>query len=63
MEYRKAAVTKHGGPSVLKLVAGGEQPEPGPDEVLVRVKTAGVALAHQMMGERRFAGKLVLITD
>jgi NADPH:quinone reductase len=59
---RAIQVTEFGGPEVLRLVDVPE-PEPGPDEVLIRVARAGINFAdtHQRRNEYLAAAELPLI--
>lgn len=50
MKYRRVIVSKHGEPDVLQVVED-DLPEPGPGEVRIKVKAAGVS-AYDLMFRR-----------
>ncbi|GHO83180.1 medium chain dehydrogenase/reductase family protein [Dictyobacter formicarum] len=55
MKYQRVMLTKAGGPQVLQLRED-ELPEPGPDEVRVKILAAGVAFADVLMRYGKYPG-------
>jgi NADPH:quinone reductase-like Zn-dependent oxidoreductase len=61
MKNERIYITRKGGPSVLKLISDEANP-PGPGEILIRVKAAGVSFADVMVREGIYPGVKLPVT-
>ena len=54
--YQQVVVTEFGGPEVMKMVTQQQLPEPGPDEIRIKVLTASASFTDVMVRKGMYAG-------